>query len=160
MKQKYFLAIDPGTEKSGWVLFDENLKPQSFGKDDNELLKKMFDEIEIEAAVIERVSAYGTKVGQSVFTTCEWIGRFTEALTVPVYHMRRKDVKTRLGLSQRAADGDVRKYLIRRFARSNENYGKGNRKNPDWFYGFSADVWQAYALGVAWADCMRVEHAG
>ena len=32
------------------------------------------------------------------------------------------------------------------------NHGKGTKAQPGWFYGFSADVWQAAALAVYAAD--------
>ena len=156
MNNDFILAIDPGTTESGWVVVDNNLKPLSFGKTENEKLKKYLDEVSVSNIVIERVSSYGSRVGADVFLTCEWIGRFTEASPVPCYYLRRKDVKRLLGLPQRASDTDIRRYLVKRFARSERNHGKGTKMSPDWFYGFFADVWQAYALAVAWCDTVGV----
>ena len=39
-----------------------------------------------------------------------------------------------------------------RFAHGQPNHGKGTKAQPGWFYGFHADIWQAYALAVYAAD--------
>jgi hypothetical protein len=54
--------------------------------------------------------------------------------------------------SAKAKDSNIRQALADRFAPGEPNYGKGTKANQGWFYGFSADVWQAYALAVYAAD--------
>jgi hypothetical protein len=49
----------------------------------------------------------------------------------------------------KAKDGNIRQALIDRFG------PVGTKKNPGWFYGFSGDVWQAYAVGVTYADMQK-----
>ena len=44
------------------------------------------------------------------------------------------------------------KSLINRFAKFDYRTGKGTKKKPDYFYGFNHDIWQAFALGIAFFD--------
>jgi hypothetical protein len=50
------------------------------------------------------------------------------------------------------ADSYIRIVLIDRFAKHDKQRGRGTKSNPDWFYGVTADIWQAYALAVCWID--------
>ncbi|MCH5210415.1 MAG: hypothetical protein J1F01_05560 [Oscillospiraceae bacterium] len=156
------LAIDPGNKESGWVIMDEEtLEPISFGKHENKSLDVSICSISpspYTAVVIERVACYGMPVGKEVFETCEWIGRFTEALEsrgAEVHYITRKDEKLNLCNSMQAKDSNIRRALIDRFAQHDLKNGKGTKDNPDWFYGFKADIWVAYAVGVTWCDMQR-----
>ena len=88
-------------------------------------------------------------VGQEVFETCVWIGRFIQASRKETQLIYRKDVKLNICNSMKATDASIIKALKDRFG------DKGTKANPGWFYGFSKDVWQAYALGVTYLDKER-----
>lgn len=157
------LAIDPGNVESGWVLIDtETRRPLYFGKDANDAVLRLCygytpEQIEPEAVAVEMVASYGMSVGKEVFETCVWIGRFSEAMTdglgdgLPELVYRR-DIKLHHCHDSRAKDTNVRQALVDRFAPGQPNHGKGTKAEPGWFYGFRADVWQAYALAVYVAD--------
>lgn len=151
------LAIDPGPTESGWAMVDtETCEPYLFGKTHNgELIEDIrsgrFEGCEV---AIEMVASYGMSVGAEVFETCVWIGRFDEALvgqTIPELVYRR-DVKLHHCGQTRATDSNIAQALKDRFASGQPNHGKGTKAAPGFFYGFRADIWQAYALAVLAAD--------
>lgn len=149
-------AIDPGTTKSGYAVFDMPVfKLHEFGKIENENLLEKLTAWDTPAHVfIEMVSSYGKPVGREVFRTCVWIGVFERECTCngffkSVKEIIRRDVKTALGANIRATDADIRHMLIRKYAKFDFKTGKGTKNNPDVFHGVSADAWQAIAAGVA-----------
>ena len=147
------LAIDPGNRQSAWCMIDgETLKPLSFGKEENQVVLTSVQQRSYDSIVIERVASYGMAVGRDVFETCEWVGRFTQAARVPPDYVYRQEEKLHICADSRAKDTNIRRALIDRFAQHDLKNGKGTKKNPDWFYGFSADVWQAYAVAVTYVE--------
>lgn len=147
------LAIDPGNIESAYVVLDDNLKPVKFGKINNfDLLNdlkmdRFHYDYDIDHFVIEMIASYGMGVGKEVFETCVWIGRFAERANFKeVRYIYRKDAKMNLCGSMRAKDSNIIQALKDRFG------DKGTKKDPGWFYGFSKDVWQAYAVGVTYHD--------
>ena len=150
-------AIDPGNIESAYVILDEKLKPTEFGKIENEKLLEVIDAVNGDymtyrrcepkpELAIEMVASYGMPVGESVFETVFWIGRFWEAFNGQKTKVYRKDVKINLCHSVRAKDSNIRQALIDRFG------VVGTKKKPGWFYGFKADIWSAYAVGVTYCD--------
>lgn len=156
------LAIDPGNVESGYVLLDMNLKPIEKGKIKNkELLEKIrMDKFwynstdEEDHIAIEMIASYGMAVGVTVFETCVWIGRFIEAIGngIEPKFIYRKDEKMNLCGSMKAKDSNIIQALVDRFAANTPNKGKGSKKEQGWFYGFSKDIWQAYAVGITYYD--------
>ena len=152
------LSIDPGNIESAYCVIDKtSYKPREFGKIKNEELReKLLNELHlypIESFAIEMIASYGMAVGKEVFETCVWIGRFIESFKCPfTYYVYRKDEKINLCGSMKAKDSNIRQALIDRFATFDFKNGKGTKKKQDFFYGFSKDVWAAYAVGVTWLD--------
>lgn len=152
------LAIDPGPVESAYVLIDaETCLPHEVGKVPNTDVLDYLARLPMhtELAAIEMIASYGMPVGREVFETCVWIGRYVQCLddggTITV-RTPRQPVKLHHCHSARATDANVRQALVDRFASGQPNHGKGTKKEPGWFYGFKADVWQAYALAVYTAD--------
>lgn len=170
------LAIDPGTEKSAYVLMDGNYTFMDFGKEPNEFVRRIIEQASgLDAVVIEHMepryagggdsTAAGRCVGESSWETAYWIGEFrrtAKARGVPVERIYRREERSTLIPSKRNrlpalpptvprhADGQIRAALIQRFARFDKENGRGTKGRPDVFYGFSGDMWQAAAVGVTW----------
>ncbi len=153
------IAIDPGNIRSAYCIIDDSLKPIEFNKLDNGAMLGFVAGYHegIDTVVIEKVASYGMPVGAEVFETCIWIGRFTEAArrTYNVEYVFRIDEKLDICHDSRAKDANIRRALIDRFATHDFKNGKGTKDRPDWFYGFVADVWAAYAVGVTYMDKRR-----
>ena len=127
-----------------------------FGKIPNEEILGMIAEhtSDDDDFVIEMIASYGMPVGREVFDTVVWIGRFVQFITdqgmsQPTFVYRR-DEKMTICHSPKANDATIRQALIDMFAYGTPNKGKGTKKSPGWFYGFRADVWQAYAVAVTY----------
>lgn len=157
------LAIDPGTTETAYVLTKEDLTPLEFGKIDNKLMlhtivKLVQDDPNTEVA-IEMIASYGQPVGNETFETCRWIGRFEECAringTVPHFIYRREEKKALLKGKMCGTDKNIRDALIQKFAKFDMVKGKGTAKEKDFFYGFHADIWQAFA--VAYTFCNKTK---
>ena len=159
------LAIDPGNIESGYVVTSDNLEIWAKGKVENKILLNHIlsdcidDAIEKNEDIhiaIEMIASYGMSVGQSVFETCLWIGRFIQEIYIktgkePTLIYRREE-KINLCGTMKAKDGNIAQALIDRFAPNTRNRGKGTKKEPGWFYGFAKDMWQAYAVATTYYD--------
>jgi len=152
------LAIDPGNTESGYALIEgTNCSPIDVGKIPNTDLRDCVSHggLNADLVAIEMVASYGMAVGKEVFETCVWVGRFLEVsldLFAEVDLVYRRDVKLHLCGTSKAKDSNITQALIDRFASGQPNRGKGTKASPGWFYGFRADIWQAYALAVLAAD--------
>ena len=167
------IAIDPGNIESAYVLIDvDTYKPVEFDKVKNEdvkvflketIAKEMANGNNIDVA-IEMIGHYGSGMpaGKSVFDTCVWIGRFEEVIStmpgVSTTRIMRAEEKLNLCGQQRAKDANIIQALIDRFAPDVPNRGKGSKKEQGFFYGFRADIWQAFAVGVTYIDLYKTEN--
>ena len=82
---------------------------------------------EYDLLVIEMIASYEMAVGQTVFETCVWIGRFVEIASfnnIKFEYIYRKDEKMNLCYSMKAKDSNIRQALIDRFG------PVGTKKNP------------------------------
>jgi hypothetical protein len=153
-------SIDPGNEDSAYTLVGvPDAKPLEVAKASCEdVLTRLRDLAgmgQIGYVTIEMIASYGMAVGRDVFETCVWIGRYEQAaldLGLPVERIVRKEVKLHLCGSSKATDSNISQALKDRFAYGVRNHGKGTKDAPGFFYGFKADCWQAYALGVLKVD--------
>ena len=154
------LAIDPGNMESGYVLVEhdgkEIRKVLDVGKVPNGEMYSVFFST-YDHLAIEMVAGMGMPVGQEVFDTCFWIGRFWEFATLygvshPPQKIFRREEKLYLCGRASAKDVNIRQALVDRYAPGEPNYGKGTKKNPGFFYGFAADMWAAMAVAVTYFD--------
>ena len=149
-------SIDPGNIQSAYCIMNEEYELLEFAKLPNkEVMNKMLEALsDVDEVVIERIQSYGMAVGAEVFQTCEWIGRFSQEAEkkVPVCYIYRKEEKIYICHDMKAKDKNIRAALIERFAKHDMKNGRGTKKNPDVFYGVSADIWAAISVAVTHFD--------
>lgn len=154
------LAIDPGNTHSGYAIIEPGTcRPINVGKIPNDEILDLIRAVHYSHLSIEMIASYGMAVGKEVFDTCVWIGRFVQhhndlsSIVKADYDLvYRREVKLHHCNSTSAKDANIIQALIDRFACGEPNRGKGTKANPGWFYGFAADIWQAYALAVLTSD--------
>lgn len=150
------LAIDPGNTESGYVVVEhdgeEIRRVLDVGKLPNEEIRDVLHKTlygnSVELA-IEMIAGMGMAVGQEVFDTCLWIGRFMECAerdgAEPVKIFRREEKLYLCGCLS-AKDKNIRQALI-------DRYGVvGTKANQGFFYGFAKDMWAAMAVAVTYFD--------
>lgn len=140
------LAIDPGNKESAFVHYDEG-RLIHFGKVPNDEMLAIVGERYADQLVIEQVAAMGMAVGEEVFETVFWSGRFSQAWGRPFHRVKRHAVKMHLCGNTRAKDGNIRQAIIDRYG-PGKDIAIGTKKAPGPLYGVSNDVWQALALAI------------
>jgi hypothetical protein len=144
------LAIDPGPVQSAYVfIMNKDYKPVEFDIVPNAKAIAAIMSGEYNMFSIECMASYGKILSTSIFETCYWIGRFMQKAAdtgFPINRIYRKDVKLNLCGCTNAKDKNVNAALKERFGEV------GTKKVPGFFYGFKADIWAAYAVGVTFLD--------
>lgn len=155
------LALDPGPERTGWVVYGDGrvLSAGLSGNRDlaNRISKRLVRCPPItlwiadtaDTLAIEMVASYGMPVGREVFETVLWTGRFIQAWEFPdeVCLVYRQDVKLELCGTVRAKDANVRASLIDRFG-PGRSKAIGTKRQPGPLYGVSGHAWAALAVAV------------
>ena len=148
------LAIDPGPDKSAWLEYDTILnKPLSFAIMENEKLRGPLDYgfPLVTFLVVETMEAHGMPVGESVFRTAIWIGRFIEVWSGPHELIGNTKIRLHVCHNARAKGPNIRAALIDRFGGSKEA-AIGTKKSPGPLYGIKTHIWSALALAVTYAE--------
>jgi len=166
------LAIDPGPEKSAYVVYNGE-RVISSAKFENEFLvccaechfsnAEACKEAEPTHLAIEMVASYGMPVGKDVFDTALWVGRFVQAwiqVEPERWHtlVYRHEVKNHLCHDSRAKDANIRQALIDRFGGKDKAIGK--KKTPGPLYGVKGDMWSALAVAITWWETKKVTNGG
>ncbi len=160
------LAIDPGSEQSGYVVYDGE-KLLCFGLASNtdvvhglsSLIRGYQHEpTKISHLAIEFPRARGMLASNDLFVTCRWVGRFAQKYYecspyAPVTFVDRKDVKMCICESPRAKDTNIRQALIDRWGGKAKAIGL--KATPGPLYGVKKDIWSALAVAVTWWETMR-----
>lgn len=164
---KQIIAIDPGEKKSAFVVWDGSLVSAKAIRPNEELLLDLAlypHDTDLMLAM-EQIRSMGMPVGQTVFDTVFWSGRFCQ-----VWQARQADpnkeafiqiprmaVKMHLCHSSRAKDSNIIRAIKDRFGEI------GTVKQPNLIYGedgtkegkMKADLWQAMALAVYYFDTQQ-----
>jgi hypothetical protein len=112
------LAIDPGPEVSAVVAWNGAMPTEMRIAPNAEIVKGLssLGSAKARFLVIEKVASYGMAVGESVFETVFWSGRFAQAFISTgrkVGRIPRLDVKLHLCHDTRAKDKNGRRWRWR-----------------------------------------------
>ena len=147
------VGVDPGYEQSAGVLLDNGRVREHWIAPNLDVLSALrglrnHNDCEL---VIERVASFGMPVGEEIFETVFWSGRFAECWGRRVHRVKRHEVKAHLCKHPRANDAHIRQALLDRFGPGKEK-AIGSKVQPGPLYGIHADEWAALAVAVTWLD--------
>jgi len=163
------IAIDPGTTQSAYVVWDgtdirehdiianDSLEAKLYG-----IYSKfpLYDDAFCKGTyvAIEKIASMGMAVGEAVFETVFWTGRFYGAALEDLEHSHisripRSEVKMALCGSMQAKDANIRQAIINRF--EPELMPKQRPKGV--LKGIKADEWQALAVAIVQWDKLELE---
>lgn len=156
------LAIDPGTNESGWCLYNGQRVVECGVMTNDLILKGLVGKaISADLLALEMIASYGMPVGREVFETCVWIGRFIQAWNGNYRLIYRKDVKLHLCGTTKAKDPNVRQALIDLFPATGG--GKtpqiGTKAQPGPLYGVSSHAWPALGVAITAANAKASQRA-
>lgn len=154
MRSDRLFAVDPGTDRSAWVLFEDG-RPVDYGTKDNPDMVRwlsLMDPDDKTVLVVEMIACYGQRVGREVFETCVQIGRMLQAHRWLSHRITRKEVTGLVcpGVAK-PNDASVRAALIDRYGPGKAK-AVGTKKAPGPLHGIKGDEWAALAVGVAWME--------
>jgi len=159
IKSDPILAIDPGTTKSGVVLFDgESVLYSNAEMDNGDIIEALNigcvgNNLWFEEAVIEEIKSYGMPMGDTTIQTIIWIGRFIEVWTPSEMNLLpRKTIVTFLCGSSRAKDSNVRRRILDLFPQTGggKEPAIGTKPQPGPLYGVAAHSLSALAVGLTY----------
>jgi hypothetical protein len=154
------LAIDPGPVRSAWVVLHGD-RILNRGIDENITVLDMLERWGGEHSdhlAIEMVACYGMAVGESIFETALWTGRFIERWGGSRYtKVKRLEVKMNLCHDSRAKDANIRRAILDRYPATGGGATPqvGTRGQPGPLYGVKRDMWSALAVGLTWLDAQK-----
>jgi hypothetical protein len=149
------LGIDPGPTRSAYVLFDGRSITEHGILPNDEILI-IITSRETDHLVIEKIASFGMPVGEEVFETVFWTGRFAQRWHGAAARIRRIDIKNHLCHNSRANDTHIRQALIDRFGPGKEK-AIGKKAAPGPLFEIHADEWAALAVAVTHYDLIVKE---
>lgn len=164
------LAVDPGSERSAWVLYLAG-SILEHGLAENRVVRAELPRLRAvhptALLLIEFPRAYAVMpksapgadgkprgrpfVPQQVLVTCREAGRFIERWGEPYYDLDRSEVKRTLCGWRGATDAHVRAAIVARYGGSRE-VAVGTKAKPGPLWGIKADEFAALALALAWRE--------
>jgi Holliday junction resolvasome RuvABC endonuclease subunit len=151
------LALDPGTNETGYVVVTDDLAVCRAGNVANDEVVKLLIPPHRGQVVCEDIKAMGMPIGDEVLLTAFWIGRFCECARtagLPFARVTRRAVKLHVCGSARAKDRNIRQALIDLYG-PGKDVAVGTKAAPGPLYRVKEHAWQALATAVTWGHAER-----
>jgi hypothetical protein len=147
------IAIDPGPTQSAYVVLCGRQPVQAAKVDNHELNCRILRDTwhQFRHMAIEMVASYGAPVGEEVFETVLWIGRFIQTFGEEHTKLKRHEIKTHLCPGIKGVnDAVIRQRLIDLYGGKDLAIGRKGRYGP--LHQIKGDCWQALACGIVYLE--------